>query len=86
MTDVSRRGFLGSSMAAAAGVAGLGLAGAAALPASIEAAAGGEELSGWGVVAHVRDASTGEIAVFDGERETVVRDRALASRLLRAAQ
>ena len=82
MAGVSRRGFLSSSVAAAAGVAGLGLA-TGAIP-GVEAA--GEVTGGDGVVAHVRDASTGEVVLFDGERETVVRDRALVGRLARAAK
>jgi hypothetical protein len=85
MADLSRRGFLSTSVAAAAGVAGIGLA--AGLPAAVEAAdLGGDVAASNGVVAHVRDASTGEVAVFNGEQETVVRDRALANRLLRAAK
>jgi hypothetical protein len=85
MADLSRRGFLSSSVAAAAGVAGLGLA--TGIPAAVDAAdLSGETLGSEGVIAHVRDASKGEIAVFNGEQETVVRDRALANRLLRAAR
>ena len=38
------------------------------------------------LVAHVRDLSTGEIGVFNGTREVVVRDPELASRILRAAR
>ena len=37
------------------------------------------------VIAHVRDVRTGEIAVFTGTTETIVRDRTLAARLVRAA-
>ena len=78
----TRRQVLGRGGAAAAGVAGLGLA-AGAVPAAVEAV---EDVTGGGVIAHVRDASTGEVAVFDGERETVVRDRALARSLMRATR
>lgn len=88
MAELSRRGFLTTSAAAAAGVAGaagLGLAGG--IPAAIDAAGiAGDVAASDGLVAHVRDASTGEIAVFNGEQEVVVRDRALANRLLRAAK
>jgi len=38
------------------------------------------------LVAHVRDLSTGEIAVFNGTREVIVRDTQLANNLLRAAR
>jgi len=38
-------------------------------------------LTGEPVVAHVRDARTGEIDVFVGERKVRIRDRAVAARL-----
>jgi hypothetical protein len=38
------------------------------------------------VVAHVRDLSTGEVALFNGTREVVVRDPQLANNLVRAAR
>jgi hypothetical protein len=38
------------------------------------------------ILAHVRNAATGEIAVFFGEREVVIHDRAVAQRLLMAAK
>jgi hypothetical protein len=37
-------------------------------------------------VAHVRDLSTGEIGIFNGTREVVLKDPQLAARLFRAAQ
>ena len=37
------------------------------------------------LIAHVRDLATGEIGVFNGTREIVVRDPQLARRILRAA-
>jgi len=42
--------------------------------------------SGAPLVAHVRDLSTGEIAVFNGTREVIVRDPQLANNLFRAAR
>jgi hypothetical protein len=51
-----------------------------ALPASQEAS--GSEA----VVAHVRDAATGEIDVFHGTSVTRVRDKALAAQLVRASR
>jgi hypothetical protein len=38
------------------------------------------------VVAHLVDARTGEIAVYVGSREVTLRDRDMATRLLRAAR
>jgi hypothetical protein len=38
------------------------------------------------LVAHVRDASTGEIALMVGTREVIVHDPALVRRLIRAVQ
>ena len=38
------------------------------------------------LVAHVKDIGTGEISLFQGEREIVVRDPALARRLLSAVR
>lgn len=39
-----------------------------------------------GLIAHVRDVSTGEIAVMVGTREVIHRDPALAGRLMAVAQ
>lgn len=38
------------------------------------------------LVAHIKDAEAGEISLFRGTREIVVRDSALASRLIRASR
>jgi hypothetical protein len=38
------------------------------------------------IVAHVRNRTTGEVAVLFGTREVIVRDRELVRRLVRAAQ
>jgi len=38
------------------------------------------------ILAHVRNAATGEIAVLFGTQEVVIHDRAITDRLLRAAQ
>jgi len=97
MTGVSRRTFLGrgSLAVAAAGVLssvpGLtSLLGAAdseapAADATVAGADAGATLSD-PLVAHVRDLSTGEISLFNGTREVVVRDPQLAGRLARAAR
>jgi len=41
---------------------------------------------GTDVVAHVRNASTGEVSIMAGESEVVYHDRALVSRLLKGAR
>jgi tryptophan synthase beta subunit len=91
MAQMDRRSFLarGSMMVAAVGAV-------AAVPgvadelvagdtdvAAIEGEAGAltEPL-----VAHVRDLATGEIGVFTGTREVVLRDPGLASRLFQASR
>jgi hypothetical protein len=98
MAGVSRRTFLGrgSLAVAAAGVLssvpGLsGLLGAAeteapAADASVAGADAGAANLAEPLVAHVRDVSTGEISVFNGTREVIVRDPQLAGRLARAAR
>jgi hypothetical protein len=98
MAGVSRRTFLGkgSLAVAAAGllssVPGLsGLLGAAetegpAADASVAGADAGAANLSEPLVAHVRDASTGEISLFNGTREVIVRDPQLAGRLVRAAR
>jgi hypothetical protein len=96
MAGVSRRTFLGrgSLAVAAAGVLssvpGLsGLIGAAeteapAADATVAGADAGAASLTEPLVAHVRDMSTGEISVFNGTREVIVRDPQLAGRLARA--
>jgi hypothetical protein len=92
LAGASRRAFIAGAGAAtvagaaavAAGplVAGAGAAGAAAaapVPTSGEDAASGR--GGPAVVAYVRDLDSGEVRLMSGEREVVVRDRALARTL-----
>lgn len=82
MTDQTRRGFLavaGAGAAGAAGAAVLGSADAAAKPTTVPKDADQP------LVAYVRDAHTGEVAVMVGEREVVVHDPELAARIARAA-
>jgi TAT (twin-arginine translocation) pathway signal sequence len=76
VSDVSRRGFVKTSAAAAAGVTVVG-----ALVAERAQAAGSEP-----VVAYVGDPSKGEISVMSGDREVTVRDRDLAARIARAGR
>ena len=98
MAGVSRRTFLGrgSLAVAAAGVLssvpglsslfGAAEAEAPAADASVAGAETGTATLSDPLVAHVRDLSTGEISLFNGTREIVVRDPQLAGRLARAAR
>lgn len=98
MTDWSRRTFLTkASLGVAAGVAATvasasGVATVESLLAAPPAPAGGDagELDvtavGEDVVAHVRNASTGEVSLMVGHHELVYQDRALVSRLLKGAR
>jgi phospholipase C len=94
MESVSRRKFFkqAGAVAAAAGtmaVAPLGVASAMAGAATPhdevltpkEYLRGDEEL-----VAHVKNARTGEIALFIGHREVTIHDRKVAARLVRATR
>jgi hypothetical protein len=98
LSDLSRRAFLrrGTVAAAALGVVGTvpGLSGlfagsASEAPAVESGAAQAEGEVGdlsQPLLAHVKDINTGEISLFHGESEVVVRDPALARRLLSAAR
>jgi hypothetical protein len=96
MEPVSRRNFFkqAGAVAATAGtmaVAPIGLTSAIAGAASSthddapltpdEHLRGDEEL-----VAHVKNARTGEISLFIGHREVTIRDRKVAARLIRATR
>ena len=99
---MSRRGFLAKgTVAAVTGVAatvaatsGLatveGLFGSASAITPAVATTTNEETDltalGADVVAHVRNASTGEVSIMAGEREVVLHDRALVSKLLKGAR
>jgi hypothetical protein len=94
---LSRRSFLrrGAVTAAAVGVvgsvpglSGLLVGGAADAPAAESGATEAEGDVGaltQPLVAHVKDLGTGQISLFQGEQETVVRNPALARQLLAAA-
>jgi hypothetical protein len=78
MMDTSRRKFLAATGAGVAGsVAVGGTAHAAATPRADRA----QEP----VVAYVADHSADEVSLFVGEREVVLRDRELVTRILNAA-
>ncbi len=83
MSDSTRRGFVKSSASAAAGMTVIG----ALVTEQADAADAEVAATGSGpVVAYVRNAKTGDIAVMAGEREVKVRDRKLAARIARAAR
>jgi hypothetical protein len=94
----SRRAFLrrGTLTAAVVGVAGSvpalsgmlseGSSDAPAVESSAAEASGEAAPLTEPLMAYVKDAGTGEISLFQGEQEVVVRDPALASRLLSAAR
>ncbi len=77
MTETSRRKFLAAS---GAGVAGTVVGGGAA-----HAAAPHADRAQESVVAYVPDHHASEVHLLVGEREVVVRDRDLATRILNAA-
>jgi len=88
MAELTRRSFL-THASIGVGVAGGALVGGlAAMPgwaeAQMPAVAVTEPVEG--LIAHVRDVSTGEIAVMVGTREVIHRDRSLAMRLMDVAQ
>jgi hypothetical protein len=53
----------------------------AASGAATDVGVGGET-----IVAHLRDAATGEVAIYAGERQVIVRSSELVAQLLRAAR
>jgi hypothetical protein len=89
---VSRRLVLKSAAGAgAAGVAVTALSGMTAASASETVASApdsrgpaDDNAAGETIVAHVRDAATGEIDIFRGTTQTRLHDRELAARLIRA--
>ena len=95
MGDLSRRTFLSKGSLGLA-AAGLLASAPAAVPALLagaerEAPAIGEGLEDAGsldgpLVAHVRDLATGEIGVYTGTQEVIIRDRSLANALARVVK
>ena len=98
LSDLSRRTFLRRGTVAAAaigvvgsipGLSGLLAGGASEAPAVESGAAQTEgQVANLAepLVAHVKDVNTGEISLFHGANEVIVRDPALARRLLSAAR
>ena len=76
MNQTSRRGFLA--------VSGTGVAAVAVAPAVVGATSASAAPPPEGaVVAYIKDAATGTVAVMEGEREVVVTDKALVARIAR---
>jgi hypothetical protein len=78
VSDLTRKGFMKSTVGAAAGMTAIG-----ALAAS-QAEADDMPVGTESVVAYVKDPSSGEIAVMSGDREVIVRDPKLAAKIARA--
>jgi hypothetical protein len=91
MAELTRRGFLTrASVGMAAGALAGGLT---AMPRLAKGPEPEVEMTGAfspesveGLIAHVRNASTGEIALMVGTREVIHRDRSLAARLAHLAR
>ena len=88
---MSRRSMLqGAATAGAAGLAvtALGAAGTPAFAATSQRSAAERPLAdsetAGPITVHVRDLKTGDIEVFEGTRETRLRDKDLAARIARA--
>lgn len=85
MAGVTRRHFIYSSGAAAAGLATAGVAGgalSAALASTATATAGAK--ADQRMVAYVRDGSAGEVTVMVGDREVTYHDPQLVRRMQKA--
>jgi hypothetical protein len=76
MTELTRADFVKSSAAAALGASAIGAIATAAAEAD-------EHPGNEPVVAYIKNPSQGEISVMSGEREVVLRDRRLATRIAR---
>lgn len=94
MESVNRRTFLkqaGMTAAAVGAVAAvpgsIGVAGATTAGAVHQPQLTHDEVhAAPAIVAQVRNAASGEIALFVGEREVTIHDRSVAARLVRAAR
>ncbi|HEY3139807.1 MAG TPA: hypothetical protein VGJ86_01685 [Acidimicrobiales bacterium] len=88
MEPVTRRSFLIKGSAGAAGVAGAFGTGLVLSNKSGDgtalSAAELDEVGDQPVVLNVRDAATGEVEVYVGEREVVFTDKSLVAKVLRA--
>ena len=85
MSDTSRRKFLavtGAGAAAAAGAVGIGIGSGPASAGETRRTPGSARET---VVAYVKDHNSSELRLMVGEREVVVNDRDLVTRILNAA-
>lgn len=82
MSDSTRRGFVKGSVAAAAGISAIGALAGETAEADAKTVAATQN---GGMVAHVKDARSGEVSLMWGDRTVTLRDRQLAARILRAA-
>jgi hypothetical protein len=82
MSDITRRGFVQNSAAAAAGVTFVCALLADEAQAHSVADGSGDEKP---VLAYVHSTRTGEISVLAGDREIRIRDRKLAARIAHIA-
>lgn len=90
MAKLTRRTLIKQTSIGVAGVATIGVLAAAphlagAAPAAHVATQQSATAHSGPMVVHVRDFSTGEIGVMYGEKEVVLHDPALVTRLLQAA-
>ncbi|HEX6487720.1 MAG TPA: hypothetical protein VF137_02445 [Candidatus Dormibacteraeota bacterium] len=83
MADLSRRKFLAQASLSVAG-GGVALAALGKLPIARSSASSRRARAAkqGPIVAHVRDAGTGEVAVMTGSKEVVFKDPELVDRLL----
>jgi hypothetical protein len=90
MGKLTRRGFIHTSVGAATGLAAAGALGAApALAGAVVKPSGKTPLAEGApqpMVAFVRDASKGEIALMVGDREVSYHDSEVVARLIKAAK
>jgi hypothetical protein len=90
MANLSRKSFIEQASVTAVAAAALAtVPGFALSRETAHASAAGAKTSkqaGGPLLAHVRNASTGEIAVLFGTHEVVIYDRAVAARLMQVAR
>ena len=82
MSDTSRRKFLAVAGAGAAAAGAVGITGGSATAGATRRTPGSARES---VVAYVKDHRSSELRLMVGEREVVVHDRDLLTRILNAA-
>jgi anaerobic selenocysteine-containing dehydrogenase len=81
MGELTRRGFVKNSAAAAAGMTAFGALASDPAEAHARTPVGSDP-----VIAYVRDPRSGEVSLMHGEHEVSIHDPQLAARIARAAQ